>query len=63
MKTTQREVILERAIERRNDLEAYIHRAQADGCQPEQLRVAHEELAAMRELIRELVARARPSAS
>lgn len=56
MKTTDRQSQLERMIERRNDLEAYVHLLEKDGDETHHLRGAREELAAVRELCRELVA-------
>ena len=58
MKTTDRRDELERMIERRNDLEAYVHLLEKDGDENHQLRGAREELAALRELCRELMASA-----
>ena len=55
MKTTDRQSQLERMIERRNDLEAYVHLLEKDGDETHQLRGAREELAAVRELCRELL--------
>ena len=62
MKTMDRQTDLERLIERRNDLEAYVHLLEKDGDETHQLRGAREELAALRELCRELLAHTSASA-